>query len=1023
MLSITKLTLSKSLLFFLILILNHQILFAKINLLNNENRETGIPFIKNYTPEEYDAHGQNWAIIQDKSGYMYFGNTDGYILQFDGVSWRSIPISNGSIVRSFAMDSSGTIYVGGQNEFGYLSSDSIGILHYNSLMHTIDESYHNFGNVWQIHATLEYIYFSARKYLFRINNSGSIKVWESNTTFQSSFLLPGEQLFIHQMETGLMQLKNDSLHLIPGGELFNNDWIYAVVPAINNKLIIGARKTGLFLFDGEKIVKYDTPANNWLKKNQIYHGVTLQDSSQAFSTLRGGVIILEKNGGVVTIINEEDGLLNDNVWFVYEDRNGSLWLALNKGLAHVQYPNVFSIFNERAGLEGNVQDIVRHDGLLYAATGMGVYKLISANNSTSQAHFELLPGLKSQCWSLLSLPDALLVSCNHGVFKIEKNKFHLITKKSSWQLLRSKIDSNRIFLGLDDGLSSLYKTENGWRDEGKLPKFNAEARTIAEDKLGRLWIGTVYKGVYRVDFENTADRKHIINHFDKRSGLPSMMYNLVFTNGDDVIFGTTHGIYEFSSNDERFRAITFQGEIKNYLNDTTSYKMLAVDGDKNLWFNCNDKPVFARYKSNSYDLQIKRFLNIPKASIYTFYPEQDGVVWIGGTKGIVKYNSALKSVNNQNFQTLIRRVIVKGDSIIFGGTKLVDFKDTILSYSNNALRFEFAATSYITPSMNRYQYMLDGFDESWPTWTSETKKDYTNIPEGEYVFRVRAKDVYENCSSEALFNFKILPPWYRTIWAYFGYFLFVSLSLYFFTKLLINRAKQRAIIERKKIEAIEKIAEEKLRSRVAADFHDELGNRITKISLFSEIIKNNFRENSGKVLEYLDKINENANNLYNETRDFIWHLDPKKDTLLDLIMRLKTFGDELFDGTDIIYKVSSITKDLKNIRLSMDWRQHILRIFKEGLHNSLKYSECSNVKLSIKINEDKVVLKLKDDGKGFEPSEKMEGNGLVNMKIRARAIQAELDILSKPGSGTTIILVLSHPKPDKPEISNHKYQI
>lgn len=284
---------------------------------------------------------------------MCFGNTDGYILQFDGVSWRSIPISNGSIVRSFAMDSSGTIYVGGQNEFGYLASDSIGTLHYNSLMHTIDESCHNFGNVWQIHATLEFIYFSARKYLFRIDKSGSVKVWKSNTTFHSSSLLPGGQLFIHQMETGLMQLKNDSLHLIPGGGLFNNDWIYVVVPAINNKLIIGARKTGLFLFDGEKIVKYNTPANNWLKKNQIYHGVTLRDSSQAFSTLRGGVIILEKNGGVVTIINEEDGLCNDNVWFVYEDRNGSLWLALNKGLAHVQYPYLFSIFNERAGLEGN----------------------------------------------------------------------------------------------------------------------------------------------------------------------------------------------------------------------------------------------------------------------------------------------------------------------------------------------------------------------------------------------------------------------------------------------------------------------------------------------------------------------------------------------------------------------------------------------------------------------------------------------------------------------------------------------
>jgi signal transduction histidine kinase len=208
---------------------------------------------------------------------------------------------------------------------------------------------------------------------------------------------------------------------------------------------------------------------------------------------------------------------------------------------------------------------------------------------------------------------------------------------------------------------------------------------------------------------------------------------------------------------------------------------------------------------------------------------------------------------------------------------------------------------------------------------------------------------------------------------------------------------------------IEKAAEEKMRSKVAADFHDELGNRITKISLFSEIGKSKYKENSEKMLEYLNKINDNANKLYNETRDFIWHLDPQRDTLYDLIMRLKTFGDELFDGSQIIYRVENLTNELKSVQLSMDYRQHILRIFKEGLHNTLKYSKCDNVGLDIAIDTKVVKIKLSDDGIGFNISGIREGTGLVNMKNRAQAIGAELEIISETGKGTRIILALNHP--------------
>ncbi|MCB0841536.1 MAG: hypothetical protein KDD99_32925, partial [Bacteroidetes bacterium] len=88
------------------------------------------------------------------------------------------------------------------------------------------------------------------------------------------------------------------------------------------------------------------------------------------------------------------------------------------------------------------------------------------------------------------------------------------------------------------------------------------------------------------------------------------------------------------------------------------------------------------------------------------------------------------------------------------------------SYTYNTLRFEYAASSFEYPSANQYQVLLEGFDKDWSNWTEETQKDYTNLSEGEYIFRVRAQNVYQHLSEEGRFRFSILPPWYRTWWAY-----------------------------------------------------------------------------------------------------------------------------------------------------------------------------------------------------------------------------------------------------------------
>ena len=328
--------------------------------------------------------------------------------------------------------------------------------------------------------------------------------------------------------------------------------------------------------------------------------------------------------------------------------------------------------------------------------------------------------------------------------------------------------------------------------------------------------------------------------------------------------------------------------------------------------------------------------------------------------------------------------------------------EPILPYNQKELHFVFAAPFYGQPGLVSFQYRLKGFIDTWSGWSIEPWKDYTNLSEGRYEFQVRARNDFGTISTPAIFTFHILPPWYRSLWAFALSLLAIIAFMYGGSRWLIAKTHRKVITERKKIERIRKGAEEDVRRKVAADFHDELGTRITRISLFSEILKNRVIDKQTEDAMLLQKINDNAHHLYDETRDFIWQIDPQKDTLLDLITRLKTFGDELFENSTMRFEISSLHKSFRHIRLSMDLRQHLLRIFQEAMHNALKYANGQKIHLNIGLENNRLQICLQDDGRGFELSAQNLGYGLKNMRERAKNIGGELTIESEPGSGTTV---------------------
>ena len=778
--------------------------------------EAGLPLLRSFSPADYGAGEQNWAIAQGPDGMLYVGNQRG-VLSFDGQRWRLTPVTNGSVVRSLAIDASGRVFVGARGELGYLVPGESGELSYVSLIDELPPEARDFTDVWSTLATKDGVVFSSPQRLLRWHE-GRFEHWAPTKQFGVAF--GGDQgIFVVDGGPGLLQLRNGQMRALPGGAAFSTLSRFGVIPmptstATSPDLLIYGQELGFVRYSSGTVKSWPTDVSDTLAADGVQTRSLrrLEDGRLLVGTLRGGLYVLDTQGRLSARLSEEHGLPDTGVAATTVDREGGLWLALGSGIARAALPAPLSRFDERQGARHTVIALHRQGDELHLGTTQGMHRLRRGMPSTIAGQ----PGLDKQTWAFASHGAQSFVANMAGVHVLDGDRLsHVLQAYEASALLAPRSRPDWVLVGLAQGMALLRHDGERWRDAGRVPGLTDAVRTLVEDDAGRVWVGTYNTGLLRVDLSGLGDDGTVgalpVERFGLEHGLPSINFNLVFPVGGQPAFATSAGIYRF---DEATRRFGPDPRYAGLFERPRTVYVLHDDPANGLWAYTEDPATGLRETglvrtladgTRQWDPRPLRAFTGQET--FAIHADGDGVAWFGVGDGLFRYDGRIPKNYEQPFDTLLRRVTGAQGKLLYGGHGPAPA--VALPYAANSLRFEYAAPSFDGEDAIRFQVKLEGSDAGWSDWSAEDYKDYNNLFEGDYVFRVRAKNLYDTVGTEASYRFSVLPPWYRTAWAYLGYALALGLAGWGLLRWRLRRVlAQKAALETTVAERTRQLAEQ-----------------------------------------------------------------------------------------------------------------------------------------------------------------------------------------------------------------------
>jgi ligand-binding sensor domain-containing protein/two-component sensor histidine kinase len=701
------------------------------------------------------------------------------------------------------------------------------------------------------------------------------------------------------------------------------------------------------------------------------------------------------------------GLSQGLISALTEDRDGNLWIGSENGGAMKMARNGFTSYSHADGLgSAEVASIVEDQaGALYAISAHQVF----ISRFDGQRFVPVQPDLPKRItyfgwgWNQITFQDHTgewWVATGQGLCR-----FPRVSRVEQLAHTRPK---------------AVYTRRNGL--------IGDEVFRLFEDSRGDIWITTTeQRGTDLTKWERATET---FRHYSEANGAPPSFWAISFcedTAGNLWTGGSAQTLVRYASG--RFTAFTTADGVP-----LGWVRALYLDHLGRLWIATGqgglariddtgaDHPRFVTYttaeglSSNQVNCltedrwgrlylgtgrgmdrldpatgHIKHYTaadGLIRGEVEVAFRDRQGALWFGSqTSGLSRLIPEPDRPQSPP-PILISRVRIAGVLSRISELGETAVSPLTLEPNQNDIQIDFVGLGFGPGEALRYQYRLEGADQGWSALTDQRAVNYANLPPGAYRFLAQAVSADGLVSpTPATVAFRILPPVWRRWW-----FQALTVTMIGLITYTLYRYRMARLIEL-----------ERVRTRIASDLHDDIGSNLSLIAGLSEVLYQQARRAEPQMTEPLLLITEVSHCSVDAMSDIVWAVNPKKDHLRDLIQRMRRFASDAFTARHIELHFEA-PDSAPDIRIGAEVRREVFLIFKEAVNNIVRHSGCTLAEVGFEIERGTIQLRLRDNGKGFDPDGVDGGQGLVSMRQRAEKLGGELVVISQCGQGSMILI-------------------
>ncbi len=716
-----------------------------------------------------------------------------------------------------------------------------------------------------------------------------------------------------------------------------------------------------------------------------------------------------ERGRRIRVQLEAKTLAHASVWAVCYDLNGNLWIGTSNGAVRIARPG-FITYTAADGLAASVVTSIAQSqsGQPYVDCSLNGQHVIAWFDGRRFVSFKprLPKRLSSYEWgpghsTLQDREGEWWLPTSHGLIRFPKldrldqlagslpkavydvadglpgnNIFHIYEDRNGdlWLSVAGDVPARVVRWERSTGRFRAYSEADGLP-----PSQSYYPNTFCEDHAGNLWLGFEGGGVARktgrrFKFYSTAD------------GVPEgdIAYMCTDSSGRLWLASSTSGLGRIDdpgADEPRFASFTTANGL------SSNRVSCILEAQANVFYVATTRGV------DYFDLNSGRHRRFTTADglaseqATQIFGDRSGAIWVVTEQGVSRLPFEVTSPQ-ATCPVFITALLVNGINQHVSRLGETEMREIELAASQDNIQIDFTSLSFASGEVIRYQYRLEGADRDWSAAATERRVNYANLKPGGYRFLVRSVNAEgKESTNPASVEFRLLAPVYQRLW-------FIALAA---------AATAAAIYLLYRYRIAQFIKLERVRMRIATDLHDDIGSSLSQIAILSEVARHQLNSGGPAAGEPLSVIAQTSRELVDSMSDIVWAINPRRDSLRDLVQRMRQFATDVLTSREIEFDFNAPI-DNDSLKLSTDVRREVFLVFKEAVNNLARHSLCSRADVELRIEGGTLVLRVADDGRGFDNSQESRGHGLFGMRQRAKSAGGQLEVVSGRELGTRVTL-------------------